>query len=466
VSSEKLWKPIRIFVAAPGDVAAEREKVASVVTELNQGLGEEKGWILKLREWPQVAPGLGRPQQVIFDQLPVEEWDLVIGILWNRFGSPSGGHDPETGRSFESGTEEEFVLAWQRWRDSGKPEVLFYRSVRPSRPDQIDPDQLRRVNQFFAGFRSDGEHPGLYKSYKSVSQFEKIVRADLEQVLRRRAERERPRQPAVQSPAPAAVPESPRISLVDGVEYVHVPAGPFRMGTTAERIAALDRDYGREEFGSEYPDHEIEAGAFYLSRYPVTCAQYRRFVEATGRPVPRREDGWSLPYNWNPETRSCPPGKEDHPVVLVSWHDARAYCEWAGGRLPTEAEWEKAARGTDGRDWPWGVVWQKERCNSEESGRRDTSAVGTYSPWGDSPYGAGDLAGNVWEWCSSRNLPYPWRGGDGREDPAAPGARVLRGGAFGVSRLKVRCAYRNASLPDDRGFTIGFRVVLDRLPGG
>jgi formylglycine-generating enzyme required for sulfatase activity len=122
--------------------------------------------------------------------------------------------------------------------------------------------------------------------------------------------------------------------------------------------------------------------------------------------------------------------------VYVTWHDAMAYCRWLARvtgrayRLPSEAEWEKAARGTDGRIWPWGNKWDSKRCNSREGGPGNTTPVGQYSPQGDSPYGCVDMAGNVWEWTLSLLKDYPYDPKDGREDAQAEGRRRLRGGAF------------------------------------
>ena len=117
--------------------------------------------------------------------------------------------------------------------------------------------------------------------------------------------------------------------------------------------------------------------------------------------MPYVDQKWAQPYNWDRQARTFPPDKADHPVVLVSWHDAQAYAEWAGKRLPTEEEWEKAARGTDGREYPWGNEFDKERCNTRESGIGGTTSVGQFSPQGDSPYGCVDMVGNVWEWTAS-----------------------------------------------------------------
>jgi len=235
---------------------------------------------------------------------------------------------------------------------------------------------------------------------------------------------------------------------MDGKEMVLIPGGEFLMGS----------DEGPEK---ERPAHSVVVDAFYIDRYPVTNEDYKRFVDATGHPVPCYSAEWAEPYgyNWDPEERTPPEGKEKHPVVLVSWDDAWAYAVWAGKRLPTEAEWERAARGVDGRRWPWGDEFVGGLCNTRESNENGTTPVDQYSPDGDSQEGVGDMVGNVWEWTSSLFRPYPYDADDGRESQKADGWRVLRGGSWRNDLDRARCTAR---LDGDFLFfnNVGFRCVV------
>ena len=258
------------------------------------------------------------------------------------------------------------------------------------------------------------------------------------------------------------------------VEFVRIPAGAFLMGSRAENALASD---------SEKPQHPIElAYDYWIGRYPVTNEQFARFISAAQYPFDL--GAWQ--------------SRSDLPVVKVSWLDALAYCKWLNTlvkadakrpsqglvlRLPTEAEWEKAARGAvspvvDGGDlegvreheWPWGNEFDKTRCNSVEGGKKGPTPVGTYSPQGDSPYGIADLAGNVWEWTVSLwgldlftpQYRYPYQPHDGREKLDAPPSvyRVVRGGAFNSRSSSVRTASRYWFDPRVRHEGVGFRVVV------
>jgi len=239
-------------------------------------------------------------------------------------------------------------------------------------------------------------------------------------------------------------------------QMVRIPAGEFLMGTEEEDVDAISKKYSieRKYIERETPQHEIFVEEFEIGKYPVTNFEYRAFVQDTGHEPPRHWEGDQYPEELG-----------DHPVVYVTWHDAVAYCEWLSEktgqpyRLPTEAEWEKAARGTDGRQFPWGDEWDASKCNTREGGPGTTTPVGQYSPHGDSPYGVTDMAGNVWEWCSSLFQDYPYDLDDGREDLEAGGVRVLRGGSWLHSQDFARCVERLRNYPDLSNHYLGFRLV-------
>jgi formylglycine-generating enzyme required for sulfatase activity len=255
------------------------------------------------------------------------------------------------------------------------------------------------------------------------------------------------------TPIPAA--GSTRMNAKDGAEYVYVPAGPFTMGSTDAQISenyelcrqASNNQCDRRWWEREGPQGSISLDSFWIMRTEVTNREYKLCVE---------ERGCTKPNNarWNDPTYG------EYPVTDVTWHQANDYAAWAGGRLPTEAEWEKACRGTEGRIYPWGDSAPTADLANYGKNVGDTSQVGKYSPQGDSPYGLADMAGNVQEWTSSQSTAYPYDAADGRENAGGDAARTLRGGGWSYNGSGVRCATRYNYPPSYWYPYLGFRVVM------
>ena len=236
----------------------------------------------------------------------------------------------------------------------------------------------------------------------------------------------------------------------------------------------------RSWFTPEQPQHRVYLDGYWISQTEVTNAQYRGFVEAGG--YAKREywsqEGWqwkerhqaTQPANWTEELWN----RADYPVVGVSWYEAEAFARWAGARLPTEAEWEKAARGTQGAQWPWGDEWDGRMANfcdmncdygwkdgAADDGHRYTSPVGTYRA-AASPYGVLDLAGNVWEWVADwYSDEYAGSGATRTPSPQSTSAhyRVIRGGSWNFAPFALRCATRGRLEPWNRSSALGIRLV-------
>ena len=240
---------------------------------------------------------------------------------------------------------------------------------------------------------------------------------------------------------------------------VLIPAGTFTMGTDQDDTERRAREYGlvKPWFVDEHPARRVTLATYYLDRYEVTAAGYQTFVLTTGH---------SAPPDW--KGRHHPAGLERHPVVSVTWADADAYCRWAGKRLPTEAEWERAARGTDGRLYPWGDRFEVGRANLGGA-RGGPVVVGSY-PTGRSPEGVYDLIGNVWEWTADWYGPYPGRPHPGAIEDGKP-ARVLRGSSWsGIGHFapdvqmdilahNARGSFRLYADPDGVLNDVGFRCA-------
>lgn len=254
---------------------------------------------------------------------------------------------------------------------------------------------------------------------------------------------------ATTRPTVTPTPFVSRVNDADGAELVFVPAGEFLMGS--------DHRTDPYFWGAEEPEHTVYLDAFWIYRTEVTNAMYQQCVKAQACPKPM----------WNhSNTRSeyyDDPSYVDYPVIYVSWVHATAYCKWAGGRLPTEAEWEKASRGMDGRLFPWGDASpSSQQANFRDSGYRDTVSVGTY-PDNISPYGALDMAGNVWEWTFDwfQSAYYNVSPNENPRGPATGSTRVMRGGSWHNTADGVRTVARASIKPEDTFNTLGVRCAQD-----
>jgi len=263
----------------------------------------------------------------------------------------------------------------------------------------------------------------------------------------------------------ASSPNPPWYRAADGAEMMLVPAGEFLMGgADADPKAGAD----------EKPQHTVYLDAFYIDRVEVTNAQYVRFLNAMGGHTgmcggrdcveTQIEDKYShiLGQEGRYEVES---GFEDHPVTQVSWYGAQAYCAWVGARLPTEAEWEKAARGVDGRLYPWGN--EPPDCDKAQYGDCGGATVAVGSrPAGASPYGVLDMAGNVWEWVGDWYDPAYYDASPER-NPQGPDSgvrKVFRGGSWGYLPTFIRASDRARNRPTYAGFNVGFRCAAQSPP--
>lgn len=243
---------------------------------------------------------------------------------------------------------------------------------------------------------------------------------------------------AAETPTPApTVPELPSVTDI----MVEIPAGPFTMG----------RDDGDRE---DRPAHEVDLPAYEIDKFEVTNADFAAFVEATGHQTDAEKAGKKY---WGD---SFGAGKENHPVVRTTWNDAVAYCEWVGKRLPTEAEWEKAARGTDALRYPWGNEWDPGKANVKETGLRSTAVVGSFGA-GASPYGLEDMVGNVWEWTGDWYQAYP--GNTAGDAYYGERCRVTRGGGWFDDEPQATAFNRNCAVPDKTiNDDLGFRCARSK----
>jgi len=288
---------LRIFMASPSDVADERGRLRQVIERLNQpgAFAEQNSLTLQLLAWEDAYSSMGRPEEPIIDQMPVENWDIFIGILWTRFGSPTSARDPETGLPYDSGTEEEFRLAYRNWKETGRPHIFFYnREGPPTRMQDIDPSQWMKVSAFLTEFRPAGAHPGLITSFNTPEDFERRVYDDLVKLLPRLVERSRPDR----GPAPAPYPSED--VLVDYLDWVqraysrlelrgiqvqgkppYMPLDQVYVALKAGPSNPIERTEGRRLLEIDAQERKLDSD---WGVFPGEEQRYRRLWELTYQP--------------------------------------------------------------------------------------------------------------------------------------------------------------------------------------
>jgi formylglycine-generating enzyme required for sulfatase activity len=363
----------------------------------------------------RAAPLFNKRIRSIYD--PAQP-DTILRLLTDAFKWAGG--DETAAASFKSDTNEQMkrvlveLKPFQARFTSGMIESLLLLSAPPEKIAPPEPPAERQAQEGSAG--------------KSIDRLEaKGITSGV---------------PIIEKPSLGEV------CTIGGIEFIKIPAGKFIMGSKDDNPLA-DND--------EKPQHTVELPDYWMAKFPVTNEQYAVYAETGKHPV----DGWDK--------------KRDHPVVNVSWNDAMAYCKWFNEEyktelqqrgitlhLPTEAQWEKAARGEYGNEWPWGNEFDQNKCNSLESRLEGTTRVDAY-PAGASPYGVMDMVGNVWEWTHTLFKEYPYQADKSREDEQASGSRVLRGGSFLNHRNIARCAARLNLIPDYRDRDLGFRICVSPI---
>jgi formylglycine-generating enzyme required for sulfatase activity len=444
-------RPLRVFLCH-----SSNDKPA--VRELYQKLRAEP-WIQPWLDEEELYPGQDWNMEI---EKAVESADAIIVCLSKGSITKEGYVQREL----------RIVLDYADY----KPEGTLY--LMPVRLEECDPPRRLRPWQYADYFEGNRDR-GLQRLLISLKRRADSLGLNVETLAPKKEEPIEEKKPVVEILAPKqkekavevkkAVVEKPKpfsipqisanqkytengflVEVLGGIEFVRVPAGKFLMGSTKENESAYD---------DERPQHTVDIlYDYWMARYPITNELYNAYTKAKN--IKHPVDGWEK--------------KKDHPVIYVNWTDAMAYCQWLNGlikgelpsglilRLPTEAEWEKAARGTHGLEYPWGNQFDKNKCNTIEGRKGGTTPVGLYSPQGDSPYGCADMSGNVWEWTHSLMKAYPYNVKDGREDEKTSNARVLRGGSFFNVEGYTRCAFRHliVNLFNYRGFRVVASPVL------
>jgi len=437
------------------------------VRELYQKLSAE-GWIDPWLDEEKLYPGQDWNLEI---EKAVEEADAILVCLSNNSITKEGYVQREL----------RIVLDYADY----KPEGTLY--IIPVRLEECEPPRRLRPWQYANYFPKEDRDKAYQRLLVSLRMRASGLGIEL-------SKSQTPAQAREAQPEPKQVETAKRVTrggairpgsregaiVIGDMEFMLIPKGKFIMGS---------KDDDRDADDDEKPQHTVEIPYdYWLARFTVTNAQFEQFIKASGYKTTAEQQGSAYGYtgseweeikgaNWQ-HPRGPKSGIQDkasHPVVSISWMDAMQYLQWLNTarqaelssfrlpssavafRLPTEAEWEKAARGAYGNIYPWGNEFDKSRCNSDESGKMDTVPVDAY-PNGASPYGCEQMAGNVWEWTHSLFENYPYAPDAKRENESDTNSnRVLRGGSFYVNRQDVRSANRYWLSPNYR---LGFRVCL------
>src|SRR5882724_2759022 len=453
-----------VFLASPGDMEEERQAVRHFFESWNRIEGAAFGIRCEVVDWENYAiAGVGRPQELITRQTLerfAKSLALVICLLGHRFGSPTGEN--------ESGTEAELNWAVERWGETGWPEILLYFRRQEKIEAAADPEtleqaaeQLKKVRKFQA--RCKTGTPQVYYKEFAAGDFQQVAVPDVRAWLAH-PERpwRRPRRKPRRRPAPRSRPEpygdvppgKNFTEKITGVHFLWVKEGRLQIGQGRYRNAV-----------------RVRISPFWIGETAVTNRQYRVFTQDSKHPQP---DSWQTPRFADPE----------QPVVDVSWHEAAAFCRWlsqASGlacSLCSEAQWEYAARGSDGRTYPWGneEPTPKKACHGLNPDLGRPAPAGVY-PHGRGPFGTLDQAGNVWEWCLDawyEDAYDSWREGEPLDpvtevreeerDLAEDAYRVLRGACWIDPPDLLPAALRYQRRATYRAVRVGFRVAV-RAPG-
>lgn len=413
----------RLFFASPSDCSEERAVAERVIAEVNSTVARNLGYLIELVHWEDVVPGMGRPEQVILDQVDIEDMDLFLGVLWNRFGTPTG--------KAQSGTEEEFQVAYSVWRQYGKPRIILYFCQRASNlRTTAELEQKSRV----VAFRADVNARGLMREYDVVAEFAELLRQDLTNYMFD-ADRTAGR------PTASTERVTPEAGVLPGEDF------PGRGASHAEIDGMIYVPPGEFLAGRARTPTVIPYG-FYIDEIPVTNQDYLVFLEQTGF-MAREQDATTA--SAVERLRGAARARPDHPATGVSWHEAMAYATWKRKRLPTALEWERAARGTDGRSFPWGDRFDPTLCNSVEGRRGRTTPVREF-PGGRSPSGCYDMAGNTFEWLLDWAL-------DSRHTSSPNTEKTSRGGSYNREAADLVCWYQESDPPWMRMADVGLRCV-------